>query len=183
MLELFIPKQEKYNSKENTFVSIEDTVLQLEHSLKSVQKWEAKWKKPFLGKEEKTMDQLVSYISCMTLNDRVDPNVYFFLTYSDIQKTVDYIEDGMTATWFSNDTRIGGSNKSGEVITAEVIYYWMVTFRVPVEFENWHLNQLLTLLKVINIKSGGEKKMSKKEAAMERAMLNKQRRAALKTKG
>lgn len=165
-------------------MDINETVLKLEHSLVSVHKWEAKWHKLFLDDNEKGIDEMLDYIRCMTLNeDEVDQNAYYGLTDADIKCIVDYIKDPMTATWFNNNKRVGASNKTGEKVSAEVIYYWMVSLRVPVEFEKWHLNQLLTLLKVINIKNGGEKKMSKSEAAAQRAAMNRQRRKKYKTKG
>lgn len=165
-------------------MDVSETVLNLEHSLTSIHKWEAKWHKLFLDDNEKSVDEMLDYIRCMTLNEEaVDQNVYYCLTDDDMKRIVEYIKDPMTATWFNNNNRIGASNKTGEKVSAEVIYYWMVSLRVPVEFENWHLNQLLTLLKIINIKNGGEKKMSKSEAAAQRAAINRQRRKKYKTKG
>lgn len=184
MLQIVIPEQEKYDEASEEFIKVKKTTLKLEHSLLSVKKWESRWHKPYLGNEDKTIPEILDYISCMSLNrESIDPMVYRCLTEENIQMIVEYIKDPMTATWFSNNTRIGASNKRGEIVTAEVIYYWMVTLQVPVEFEKWHLNQLLTLLKVINIKNGGEKKMSAKDAAIERKMLNEQRKAKYKTRG
>lgn len=184
MLEIKIPEQEKYDEVAEEFIHIRETTLKLEHSLLSLRKWEAKWHKPFLGLEDKTIPELIGYIQCMTTNSgKVDQNVYRAFTQEDILSVINYIKDPKTATWFSGNTRVGASNKIGEVITAEIIYYWMISFRVPVEFERWHLNQLLTLLKVINIKSGGEKKMSKKDAADQRRELNRIRREQMNSKG
>lgn len=185
MLELNIPEQSMFEEETGTFIDIKKTILKLEHSLSAVRKWEAKWHILFLDEyREKTLEELIDYVRCMTINEEpVDQNVYRVLTSNDLQTVVDYIKDPMTATWFHNNSRVGASNRTGEKISAEVIYYWMVIQRVPVEFENWHLNQLLTLLKVINIKSGGEKKMSPKEAAIQRAKINAERRAKYHTKG
>ena len=184
MLEITIPEQTKFNEETNEFVQIKETTLKLEHSLLSIKKWEAKWHVPFLGKKEKTLEEYLSYISCMTLNrEKVDPNVYKCISQKSFLEIIDYVKDSMTATWFNNNNRIGASNRSNEVVTAETIYYWMISYRVPVEFEKWHLNQLLTLLKMIHIKSGGEKKMPAKEAAAFRKKLNQERRAKYKTKG
>lgn len=149
----------------------------------SVRKWEAKWHKLFLDDGDKTIEELLDYIRCMTITEDVDQNVYSCLTEEDLKTIVEYIKDPMTATWFNNNNRVGASNRSGEKVSAEIIYYWMITLNVPVEFERWHLNQLLTLLKVVNIKNGGEKKMSKSEAQAQRAALNRQRRAKYKSKG
>lgn len=179
-----MPEQEKYDEISEEFIKIKKTTLKLEHSLLSIKKWESKWHKPYLGNDDKSIPEILDYISCMTLNkESVNPMVYRFLNEEDVKKIIDYIKDPMTATWFSGNNRIGASNKYGEVVTAEIIYYWMISLQVPVEFEKWHLNQLLTLLKVISIKNGGEKKMSKKDAAIQRKMLNEQRRKKYKTKG
>lgn len=184
MLEIKISEQTKFNEKTSEFIRIKETTLKLEHSLLSVKKWEAKWHVPFLVKREKTFEEYLSYISCMTLNrEKIDPNVYSCISKESFLEIIDYIKDSMTATWFNNNDRIGASNRSNEVVTAETIYYWMISYHVPVEFEKWHLNQLLTLLKMIHIKSGGEKKIPAKEAAAIRRKLNQERRAKYKTKG
>lgn len=188
MLEITIDcKNKLYDEATNRFIQIDRPVtLKLEHSLISVRKWESKYHKPFLGKkgDEKTMDELLDYILCMMTNkEKIDPNVLQLMQAEDIQKIIMYINDSMTATWFNMNHRVGASNKLGETITAEIIYYWMISYNVPIELERWHLNQLLTLLKVLNIKNGGEKKMSKRDAAMERAAENARRRARYKTKG
>lgn len=161
--------------------------LKLEHSLISLRKWESKHHKPFMGKrgeEEKTLEEILDYIYCMITNkEKINPLVISCISEEDVQKVVSYIQDPMTATWFSTNTRIGASHKIGEVVTAEIIYYWMISYNVPIELERWHLNQLLTLLRVLSVKNGGDKKMSRKDAATERRILNEQRRAKYKSRG
>lgn len=183
MKEIFIPKSDLFNEDTNQFIHIEETTLQLEHSLISLKKWEERWHKPFLKKEDKTIEEILDYIRCMSLNSKkVDPKVYQYLPTSLISEIVEYIKDPMTATTFS-DSLIGAQQNSREIITAEIIYYWMVTYNIPVEFQKWHLNQLLTLIKVVSIKNGPKKKMGRKEAAQQRAALNKARRAKYNSKG
>lgn len=183
MIQIVVPKQQLFNENTEEFVNVEETVLEMEHSLKAVRIWEAKWHKPFLDNHDKTKEEIFDYMRIMCLNENVDPMVFRVMSQDNIEQVVSYIQNPMTATWFNNDNRIGASLKSGEIVTAEIIYYWMISMRVPLELENWHLNQLLTLLKVISIKNGGKKKMSKKEAALQRAKLNAERRKKLKTKG
>lgn len=187
MLEIFIPKFHKLFFSEQTEeffeVDFDDTVIQLEHSLVSLRKWEQKWHKPFLAEEEKTYEEIIDYIRCMTLNDVKDPNIYNWLEKETIEEILKYIEDPMTATWFSEKKTKGAQKSSKEIVTAEIIYYWMIALSIPVEFQNWHLNQLLTLIKVVNIKNGKEEKTDPKEAAKLRAKLNKERRAKYKSKG
>lgn len=184
MLTIHIEQQEKYNENTCEFVSIPKTELYLEHSLVAVRDWEGKWKKPFLETKEKPIQELLYYIHCMCINKEVcTDDILNCLTPKQLETIVAYIQDDMTATWFSNNSRIGASNRTGEVVTAEIIYYWMVSLRVPIEMETWHLNRLLTLLKVLNIKNGGDKKMPKKEAAAQRRALNAQRKAKMRSKG
>lgn len=188
MLEIIIPEQhyEFFDEVKEEFlppIDIKETKLQIEHSLISIRKWEQKWHKPFLGKEDKTYEELSDYIRCMTLNHGIDPIVYKWIPKDVLGKIVEYIQDPMTATWFSDNGLIGAQKNSREVVTAEIIYYWMIALSIPVEFQKWHLNQLLTLIKVINIKNDKPTKKDKKTAARERAALNKLRREQYKSKG
>lgn len=189
MIEIVIPEQhyELYDEAKEEFlpnVDIKETRIQLEHSLISLKKWEQKWHKSFLGKTENlTHEELIDYIRCMTLSHGVDPEVYNWIPKDVIEKIVAYIKDPMTATWFRDDGLVGAQKKSREVITAEIIYYWMIALNIPVEFQKWHLNQLLTLIKVVNIKNEKPKKKDPRVAAQERAALNAKRRAEHKSKG
>lgn len=181
MLELVIPDIELFDESKEEFVTIKGTTLQLEHSLISVSKWESKWYKAFLGKEDKTPDQIIDYIRCMTITKNVDPNIYKYLGNEQIEQVVKYIEEPMTATWFNEtQTNAGGSR---EVVTSELIYYWMIAMQIPVDFQRWHLNRLLTLIRVCNIKNTPPKKMSKKEMMNQNKALNEQRKRALNTRG
>lgn len=180
---LNIPEKKGFDSESNRFVETKATRIQLEHSLVSLKKWEQKWHIPFLDKKkDKSTEQWIDYIRCMTTTQNVDDDIYKYLTVEEIQTVVKYIEDPMTATWFGNNQIKGAARNSNEVITAEIIYYWMITLGVPVEFEKWHLNQLLTLIRVINIKNN-PKKMGRREMAMSQHDIVAKRRSALHTKG
>lgn len=183
MLEIVINEDEIYDEANDEFIQIKKTKLQLEHSLISLRKWEARWHKPFLGKEEKTVDELMSYIQFMTINNVSDPRVYLLISADQFKKVVEYIENPMTATWFSNNKTIGAAKSSREIITSEIIYYWMISLNIPCEFQKWHLNQLLTLIKVVSIKDTPSKKMNKREEAQQRAARNRARRAKYNSKG
>lgn len=183
MKEVFIPETELYNEDDNIFIHLKETTLQVEHSLISLKKWEERWHKPFLKKEDKTIEEIIDYIRCMTLSPKkVDENVYRYMPPNVIKEIVEYIENPMSATTF-NDSLIGAQKNSREIITAEIIYYWMITYNIPVEFQKWHLNQLMTLIKVVSIKNAPSKKMGRREAAQQRAALNKARRAKYNSKG
>lgn len=155
-----------------------DVHLTLEHSLVSISKWEAKWHKPFISKEPKTTEELLDYVRCMTLTQNVDPLVYNFIDNSVLKQITDYIEDSMTATWFSEDKK----PPSREIVTSELIYYWMVALQIPFECQKWHLNRLMTLIKICSIKNDPSKN-KKKMSAKERSALNKARRAKHHSKG
>ena len=180
MLKITIPETECYDEVRGIFVKTKEQKLHLEHSLVSLSKWEAKWKKPFLSREPHSMEETLDYIRCMTITQNVDPDVYYAITPSIVKEINDYIEDSMTATWF-NDKNNQKPNR--EVITAEIIYYWMISLQIPIEFEKWHLNRLLTLIRVCNIKNAPEKKMSKRENLASRKMLNDARRKRYGTRG
>lgn len=179
MLEITIPAVEKWDQIKQEFINTPTQTLRLEHSLVSLSKWESKWCKPFLTKDNKTIEETIDYVRCMTITQNVKPEVYFNLTPENIAQINAYIEAPMTATYFSQDK----GKPSREQITAELIYYWMIAFNIPFECQKWHLNRLLTLIRVCNIKSQPPKKMSKNEIMSRNAALNAQRRAMLGTKG
>lgn len=181
MLELIIKGDEYWDEVKEEFVCINNVVLQLEHSLVSVSKWESKWRKPFLSKTEKTVEESVDYIRYMTITPNVDASVYNRIGDEHIVKVSEYIEDPMTATVVSDTTnsKVGSS----EFVTAELIYYWMTALNIPHEYETWHLNKLLTFIKVCNIKNSPPKKMSQQEVMRRNAALNAKRRQQLNSKG
>ena len=180
MLEIVIPETEQWDEVKQEFISTKEQTLKLEHSLVSLSKWESKWCQPFLSKKDKTVEQTIDYIKCMTLTQNVDPNVYNLLTKDNILKINEYISAPMTATTFHQENRGGGN---GELITSELIYYWMVSLNIPFECQKWHLNRLLTLIKVCSIKNQPPKKMSKKDIMSRNAALNAARRKQLNSKG
>ena len=180
MLRITIPSVELYDEKRNLFINTKEQTLQLEHSLVSLRKWESKWCKPFLTKETKTIEETIDYIRCMTLTQNVDPTVYNFITNDIIQQVNDYITAPMTATWFSEDKT---QKPNREQVTAELIYYWMIALNIPSEYQKWHLNSLLTLIRVCNIKNQPPKKMSKKDLIARNKAINDARRKRLNSKG
>ena len=182
MIQITIPETEFFNAKTNEFYTAKKVTISLEHSLVSVSKWESKWKKPFLTNDSKTREETIDYIRCMTITQNVPDEAYSRITPDIIAEIQKYIDDPMTATWFS-DTSSTTSPKRREVITAELIYYWMIAFNIPIECQKWHLNRLLTLIKVCDIKNAPQKNMSKNEILKQQKMLNDQRRASLKTRG
>jgi len=180
MLTITIPQTELFDESTEEFIYIKEQTLCLEHSLVSVAKWEAKWKKPFLGKDEKTEEELTDYIRCMTITQNVDPKCYYGLTNENILAVKQYVEDTMTATTFRNQP---GGKRNKEIVTAEIIYYWMIELGIPFECQKWHLNRLLTLVNVCSIKNTPAKKMSKKDAFAQQAQLNAARRKKFNSLG
>jgi hypothetical protein len=179
MLKVTIPAIELYDEEANMFTIVKEQVLQLEHSLVSLSKWESKWRKPFLAKEEKTLEQTIDYIKCMTTTQNVDDKVYKYITNDIIEEVRKYIEADMTATTFMKEQ----NSPNREIITAEIIYYWMIALNIPFECQKWHLNRLLTLIRVCDIKNKPPKKMSRRETMSRNASLNAARRNALNSKG
>jgi hypothetical protein len=181
MLRLVIPiSPEGWDESRQEFVESKVQVLELEHSLVALQAWESKWHKAFLSKKEKTEEETLDYIRCMTLTPNVDPDVYNHLTSENVKQINDYISNPMTATYFPQDQ---SSKNSREVTTAELIYYWMIALQIPVEFKNWHLNQLLTLIKVCNMKNAPAKKRSGRQLIQDYAAMNAARKKEWNSKG
>ena len=180
-LTITIPESEWWDEQNEEFVYTKQQKLVLEHSLVSLSKWESEHHKPFLSKEPMTIQETLDYIRCMTITQNVDPKVYRLIDDATIAKVNSYIEDSMTATWFNEDNKKKGGKS--EQITAEIIYYWMISFNIPVKFDKWHLNRLLTLIKVFNIKNKPPKKMSRREIMSRNAALNQARRQQLNTRG
>ena len=181
MLRITIPlSQEEWDEENEEFVGPIYETLCLEHSLVSLSKWESKWHKPFLSKVEKSYEEIVDYIKCMTVTKNVDPEVYNHITSENMKQINEYIENPMTATTFSDD---GSGKRNREIITSEIVYYWMITLGIPFECQKWHLNRLLALIRVCNIKNSPKKKMSASSIMARNAELNAARRKALNSKG
>lgn len=170
---------EGWDEAKEEFVEATTQTLQLEHSLISLSKWESKWCKPFLSNDKKTTEEVVDYIKFMTLNS-VDPEIYNRLSAENFEQIDKYINAPMTATTFSENSQ-GKTNR--EVITSELIYYWMVALNIPFECQKWHLNRLLTLVRVCNIKNQPPKKKNRRETASNYAALNAARRKQMNSKG
>ena len=179
MLELHVSAREAFDERTQTFINTSPMTLRLEHSLVSVSKWESRWKKPFLSRKEKSIEESLDYIRCMTISQNVDPNVYYVLTNSEIQTINEYIEDEKTATTFANT----GRQTSGQVVTSELIYYWMAAYGISIECQKWHLSRLLTLIRIASIENSPKKNMSKRAIMSQNRSLNAARRKALGTKG
>lgn len=183
MLQITIPlTPEGWDEEKQEFVEPEVITLQMEHSLVSLSKWESKWHKPFFSKENKTDEEIMDYIKCMTITKNVKPEVYTKLTRDNITLINDYINDPMTATTFSEDKK---GKRNNEIITSELVYYWMVALNIPFECQKWHINRLLTLVRVCNIKNQppDKNRMSKRDIMSRNAALNAARKKQLNTTG
>lgn len=180
MITITIPATETFDEIKGEFITTREQTLQLEHSLISISKWESKWCKAFLDKREKTSEEVIDYIKCMTLNKNVDDDAYQCLTQANLNAINDYIGAPMTATYFYTNEQ---GKKNNEQITSELIYYWMIALQIPFECQKWHINRLLTLIRVCNIKNSPPKKMSKKDIMSRNAALNAARRKQMNTKG
>ena len=181
MLQITVPiSPEGWDEERQEFVDPQVKTLQLEHSLVSISKWESKWHKAFLSKKDKTEEEIFDYIKCMTLTQNVDPSVYDHLTVDNVNQIKAYIEDPMTATVI-NTNASDKSNK--ETVTSELIYYWMIALNIPSEYQKWHINRLLKLIEVCNVKNSPPKKRSKSDIMRSNAALNAARRKQLGTRG
>ncbi len=180
MLQIKVSGGELWDEAKEQFVHIDDHVLNLEHSLISVSKWESKWCIPFYD-SDKTEEQVLDYIRCMTINSNVDPNVYYHLSAENVREINAYISAPMTASTVKNSKVLNKS--SGEMVTSELIYYWMIAYNIPESFEKWHLNRLIMLIRICSEKNAPQKKMSRSEIMRQNKAINAARRARLHSKG
>lgn len=179
MLTITVPETELFDQEKNEFIYVKEQTLSLEHSLVSVSKWESKWKKPWLSGKEMSLEQSLDYIRCMTITQNVNPNTYLALTADLIKQVNDYIDDPMSATRFL-DKKKGGRSRT---FTSEDIYSLMISYGIPMECQKWHLNRLITLIRVREDDLTPKKKMSPKELYRYNNDLNEQRKKALNTSG
>lgn len=179
MLQLLIPRTEFFDNNEQKFYVVEEQILNLEHSLSSIYAWESKWKRSFFAKGPNNLEESIDYVRCMTLNEKVDPLVYMTISQEQFNEINRYIDDERTATTFSN---MGKPGRKGTV-TSEIVYYWMVSLNINPEWEYRHFNQLLTLIRVINIKNSPPKKLSQKDAIKRMQEINEANRKKYNTKG
>ena len=183
MLQIVIPSSERWDESREEFVYGKEQRIQLEHSLVSISKWESKWHKSFLSSRDKTAEEILDYVKCMTITQNVNDELYQCLTDENIIAIDKYIDNPMTATHFTNKSAENERKINRDIITSEIIYYWMIAFNIPFECQKWHLNKLLTLIQVCEIKNQSPKKRSKKEIMTENTRLNEERRKLLNTKG
>ena len=180
MLTLLVKSEEFYDEQNEEFTSVPDVILELEHSHHSLSKWESKFKKPFLGPNEKTLEETMGYVEAMVISNNCDNSILNRLTSEHFLKINDYISSTESATTFNTNQKSRGNS---EIITSELVYYWMIAFNIPFECENWHLNRLFSLIQICNIKNTNQKKMPKNEIAARNRALNEQRKAQLNTRG
>lgn len=180
MLQLKIKDTEFFDERTATFSTIKGQTLQLEHSLVSISKWESRWQKPFLNKEQKTREETLDYIRCMTITQNVNPQVYEQITDDQIIEVNQYIDNPMTATTFTKQEGKGSGNK---ITTSEEIYYYMASFQIPFTCEKWHFNRLMTLIKICSEKNQPKKNMSRGDLGRRTRSLNAARRARYRSHG
>lgn len=182
MLELIVSGDEYFNEETGEFEYTNDVRLQMEHSLISIAKWEAKHHKAYLSRRNnKTYDEMIDYFRCMTINKVSDPNVYDRISKQQMTEIEEYLNDPMTATYIPTDNSDGPIGN--ETITAELVYYWMISYNIPPEYRKWHINQLMALINVCGRKNSPPKKQSTADIQRRNARLNAERRAKLKSKG
>lgn len=180
MLKIIVLGEEFYDEVTESFNTVGDLVLELEHSLVSLSKWESEFQKPFLSPGKKTTQEVYDYIKTMILSEEYPSNILDRFSAENFQQINDYIESKQSATTFGEMPPNSGRS---EVITSELIYYWMVTFNIPFECEVWHLNRLFALIRICNVKNSKPKKMSRNQLAQRNRELNAQRKEQLGTTG
>lgn len=183
MISITIPKSEVYDNKKNVFYRVDKPItLQLEHSLISVQKWESKWGKSFLGTKKKTQEEAIDYIRCMCITPNIKDEAFYCIPGKEMNRIAEYIDAPMTALVFRGGS--GSGPKKREIVTADIIYYWMISYNIPSEYRKWHLNQLLTLIQVFNEKNAPKKnRRSRMEILEDYKSINERNKERFNTKG
>lgn len=182
MLRITIPSTEFYDEERNLFIKKPAQTLELEHSLVSISTWESKWKKPFLSNNHMTHEESLDYIRCMTLTPNVPEDVYLYLTSENMDQINAYIDDRMSATTVTHRKKKNSLRRRGQIVTSELVYYWMIGLQIPMECQYWHFNRLMMLIDVCNTQQNPEK-MSKREILAEQKALNDKRLKELGTTG
>lgn len=182
MLRLTVKGEELFDEESNRFVETDGTVLDLEHSLVSISKWEAKYEIAFLSDTKKTNEQVLDYVRFMSLSGDVSDEVLGRLSNENVKQINNYIASKQSATRFMQKP---GGAPSREKVTSELIYYWLIALQIPWETQHWHLERLLTLVEVCQRKNQAQnpKKMNKSDMVKQRQALNAQRRAQYNTRG
>lgn len=183
MLLIHLDKAEMFDDEKQEFIYVNPVDLYLEHSLVSISKWESKWHKPFIGNKELTIEEVIDYIRCMTINKNIEYETFVYLNKYHAKEISDYINDSYTATTFYEVNDGSNRGKGEKIITSELIYYWMIASNIPFECDKWHINRLLALIKICSIKNSQDKKMSPSAIRKQNASLNAARRRAHHTKG
>lgn len=181
MLLIHVPETELFDESTDRFINVKPQTLKLEHSLLSISKWESKWNKAFLTDSKKTKEELLDYIKCMSLSPVSNNYVFLALSNDNIEEIAEYINSPMTATHvnFANDKK----SAKKEIMTSELIYYYMIQANIPFECEKWHINRLFALLKVCAAKNAPKQKTNTPSVARSQAALNAARKAKYKTRG
>lgn len=180
MLKLTVVLSDEFDNETQEFVT-ETMDIELEHSLASLSKWEEIWEVPLLSTIDKTDEQNISYLKCMCVTPNVAPEVFEKLSEEQQDQIAAFLEKQHTATWFSKENP---SPRSGETITAELIYYWMSSFNIEWEAQYWNLNKLLTLIKVFSVKQDNKpRRQSARSRQADIARINAQRKAELGSNG
>jgi len=183
MLEITIPDVEIFISATNEFLTIKGGKVSLEHSLLSISKWEAKHHKYFLNNKTLTQSEILDYIRCMVVKSTVDNRVFYYLDNRTLSAINDYMNDPMTATWFgSQNEGQPGNTVRGKIVTSELLYYYMISFNIPMNCEKWHVNRLLTLIQVCQAEQNPVK-LSGKALANRNTKLNEERLKRYHTHG
>lgn len=176
MLRIEVNRIELFDEEASKLIDYPHTILTLAHSLLTISKWESITNKPFMvpkaleRKYPKTPQDLILYMDCMVVGN--SPKYSGTVLWHLHRQTVfDYMASPQSATVIRDHAP---SNRSGKFITSEEIYLWMINYGIPFEAERWHINRLLTLIKMRSIQEN-PKKRSQDEVVKELTALTKKK--------
>lgn len=154
--------------------------LKFEHSLLSISKWEAKYKKAFLGTTQKTPIEMIEYYEEMLVSP-ANRELVYLLEPDQLEELTNYVNSQRTAS--SVPDLDGRPSPFREIVTSELIYYWMVALNIPFEAEKWHLSRLMMLIRITNFKQTPPEKQNKAQMMAKMREINEQRKAQYNTTG
>lgn len=158
-----------------------EVVLEFEHSLLSLSKWESKHKKPFLASTAKKHEEMIDYFGDMLVTPGVSPTLVYRLPPEQLDALTDYINESRTASSVPKDN---DSKGVVEIVTSELIYYWLVALEIPFHpVETWHLTRTMMLIQITNFKKQPPKKRNPRELLNDWASLNQRNKERFGTTG
>lgn len=172
MLLINFKKYEVFDETKEVFITVEEKKNRhFENSLKAIAKWESKYTKSFFKDEDKNNDEILDYLSMMCEEEDIS-SIDFINNPEAIELLLEYVNKKHSATTFSSNL----NENNSQIVTTELIYGYMSLGKIPYEAENWNIERLLNLVRVIGELNKPKEEMSRKDTMELHRKINQQRR-------